>query len=137
MHGAHADDAVRQRRPERVRELHRALPLGARHGAAPGHVTLVAPDGRRDVLGRGRERRRLLQVLVDAPRLLHRAAAAVLWIGPLAARRRGVVVLLRGRRRRRWSGDHDAQRQIVGVLYLGLDRASCCNRKFVRTDLAT
>jgi len=129
MHGAHADDAVGQRRPERVRELHGELPLGARHGAPPGHVPPVAPDGRRDVgvAGRERRRRRRLQVLVDAPRL-HRAPrrlrAGILGLGPPAAalRRRGVVL----RWRWRWRGDHHAQRQLVGVLDLRLDRATSC-----------
>ena len=125
MHGAHADDAVRQRRPERVRELHGELPLGARHGAPTGHVPPVASDARRDV-GVVRDRRRRLQVLVDAPRLHHapRLRAGILRLGPPAAalRRRGVVL----RWRWRWRGDHHAQRQLVGVLDLRLDRATSC-----------
>ena len=124
MHGAHADDAVGQRRPERVRELHGELPLGARHGAPTGHVPPVASDARRDV-SVVRDRRRRLQVLVDAPRL-HRAPrrlrAGILGLGPPATpRRRGVVLLRRWRR-----GDHHAQRQLVGVLDLRLDRATSC-----------
>jgi hypothetical protein len=99
VHGAHPDDAERERRPERVRELHGALPLRARDGAPAGDVPVVAPHRRGDV-GDG-------EVILDAPRF-HRAP----------------VVLGRSRRqlRRRWCGDQ-AQREPVGIRF-GLHRVA-------------
>lgn len=105
MHGAHADDAVGERGPERVGDLRGALPLGGGDGAAAGHVPLVAPDGRRDA-GEG-------QVVLEAPRLRRatprRAAVGVQ--SPL-----GHVP----RRRRRRCGEL-AHWELVGV-FLVLDR---------------